>query len=70
MNSAARTNAVQKNAAVLALGILASFVLPMVGDSMTDGSAFLRMFLHVAPLVASLFVSTVIVNAATTSTDQ
>lgn len=39
---------IASNAAILIAGILASFILPMIGDSLTEGrSAFLRMLLHV-----------------------
>ncbi len=59
---------IASNAAVLVAGILCSFILPMIGDSMTEGrSAFLRMMLHVLPLVVSMFASSAMINKSINS---
>ena len=53
------------NAAIWTAGILASFILPMVTDSMTEGrSAFLRMIAHTFPLFCAMLVSTSVISKA------
>lgn len=63
MKPADKKKLIASNAGILVVGILVSFVLPMIGDSMTEGrSAFLRMILHVFPLIVSMSASTAIIN--------
>lgn len=63
MKPADKKKLIASNAGILVVEILVSFVLPMIGDSMTEGrSAFLRMILHVFPLIVSMSASTAIIN--------
>ncbi len=60
MTEDAKKKIVTTNAALWTVGILLSFVLPMIGDSITEGRGnFLRAMLHVGPLFAVLWISTV-----------
>jgi hypothetical protein len=53
------------NALIWTIATLASVILPFVTDSLTDGrSAFLRIFVHAAPLIAGMFISSISVANA------
>ena len=61
MTNSHKKKLIALNASVWGVGILASFILPMISDSITDGSAaFLRMFLHVFPLFVGMYLSTIL----------
>ena len=65
MTSSAQKKLITANAVVWAVATLLSFILPMVTESITDGRAnFLKMAVHVGPLVLGLFVSTAVINRA------
>lgn len=56
---------VATNAAVLAIGALASFALPMITDSIVDGEGkFLRMLAHVFPLICGIGFSCHLMSGA------
>ena len=58
MSDAHKKKLVQTNAAVLTAGMLASFVLPMITDSITDGRGnFLRAMAHIFPLICAMAFS-------------
>ncbi len=65
MNSARTKKLAAQNAAMLAVAGLASFVLPMITDSLTDGrSNFLRMMAHMIPLLVVIPISSQFVAKA------
>ena len=58
MNNNPRKKLVAKNAAVLAVAALASFALPKIAESITDGPAnFLIAMAHVFPILVAIPVS-------------
>ncbi|AMV22482.1 hypothetical protein [Planctomyces sp. SH-PL14] len=53
------------NALIWAVATMASVILPFVTDSLTDGrSAFARIFVQAAPLIAGMFISSISVAKA------
>lgn len=63
MNAAAKNTLIQTNAVIWVVGILASFILPMVATSLADGPAnFLVMMVQVAPLIAAMYLSTAVIS--------
>ena len=58
MNNEARKKLVATNAAVLSLAALASFTLPKIAESMTDGRAsFLVAMAQVIPILVAIPIS-------------
>ncbi|TWU42375.1 hypothetical protein [Novipirellula artificiosorum] len=58
MNKTQKQRVIAINAAVLAAGMLASFVLPLIVESLIDGrGAFLRALTHIFPLVCAMAFS-------------
>jgi len=67
MTSETANNLVKKNATIWIGGILASFILPMVTQSIAIGAGnFLQMIAQVGPLFIALFLSTSAIKSATT----
>lgn len=65
MTQPKKSNLIGTNAAILSAGILASFILPLVAESMTDGRAgFLKAMAHVLPLLIAMYVSCMLMNSA------
>ena len=65
MTRAEKTKLIAKNAAVWVVGILLSFILPMVAESISDGPAgFLKVMAFAFPLFIALLVSTSIISKA------
>jgi hypothetical protein len=58
MNSSSRTKLIATNAAVLAIAALATFALPAIAESLTDGRAkFLIAMAQVAPILCAIPIS-------------
>jgi hypothetical protein len=58
MTKSNKQKLIATNAAVLAAGMLASFVLPLIAESVTDGrGTFLRALVHVFPLICAMVFS-------------
>lgn len=59
---------VKKNAAIWMGGIFASFILPMIAQSMIDGAGnFLQVITQIGPLFIALFLSTSAIKNASDS---
>lgn len=57
MTRTEQRKALGTNAAIWSVAILASFVLPMIGDSLTENRGILRPILHVGPLLTALLTT-------------
>ncbi len=69
MNANARKLLIATNAIVWVCGILASFILPMVAESLTVGPGnLLQMLTQVGPLFVAMFLSTALLSKATAVT--
>lgn len=69
MNKPIRQKLVATNAAVLAAGMLASFALPMIADSLHEGRGhFLRALMHVFPLICAMVFSCALMSRAVRQT--
>ena len=65
MNKSKKNQLIRTNAAIWAGGMLASFILPMIASSLTDGPAgFLNMMTHVFPLIIAMLLSNAAINKA------
>ncbi|MDA8745455.1 hypothetical protein N9N28_12545 [Rubripirellula amarantea] len=65
MNRAKKSTLIASNAALLTAAMLASFVLPLITDSITEGRAnFLRMLAHTFPLFVAIAFSSLLINKA------
>jgi hypothetical protein len=65
MTKSEKEKLIRTNAVIWAVGIIASFVLPMVTESLTDGrGAFLKMMVHVFPLIIAMVASTGVISKA------
>lgn len=65
MTNSEKKKLITTNAAILAAGMLASFVLPLIVESVTDGRAnFLKMLMHMFPLVIAMTASNGIISKA------
>jgi|GEM_PF-1754204 len=63
MTSSEKKKLIGNNAALWAASMLMSFVLPMVGESLTAGrGAFLKVLLQMMPLLGALFLSTILLS--------
>ena len=63
MTTSAKKKLIATNAAIWAGATLLSFVLPMVADSVADGTAgFLKMMVHTGPLLLGLLVSSSLIS--------
>ncbi len=63
MTAAAKKKLITTNAGIWVAGVLASFILPMVAKSLTDGPGnFLQMMAQVFPLIAAMLVSTAVIS--------
>ena len=59
------------NAAELAAGMLASFALPLIAESMTDGrGTFLRALVHIFPLICAIAFSCSLMGKAISETPE
>lgn len=65
MTKAEKKTLITTNALILAVGMIASFVLPLIIDSVTSGRAdFLKMMAHVGPLIIAMQTSTGVISKA------
>ncbi len=65
MTKADKKKLIATNAAVWVAGILASFILPMIAESMSDGSAgFLKVMAFAFPLIVAMLASTSVISKA------
>ncbi len=65
MTNSEKQKLLAKNAAVWVAGILASFILPMIAESVSDGPAhFLKVMVFAFPLLVALVVSTGVISKA------
>ena len=56
---------INSNAALWAIAILASFILPLITDSVTEGRGkFVNAMVQVGPLLIALLVSTALLSKA------
>lgn len=63
MTSSQKKRLVGMNAAVWAVAILTSFVLPFIAESLSSGSAkFLQVLCFAMPLIAGMMISTAVIN--------
>jgi hypothetical protein len=59
MKRSEKKKLITTNAAILAAGMFASFVLPLIIESVTDGRAdFLKMMMQMFPLIVAMMAST------------
>lgn len=72
MNQSDKKKLIGANAAIWAGAMLASFVLPMIAESITEGRGqFLKMMAHIFPLICGLaFSSRVLSQAIEQKSDQ
>ncbi len=65
MTKSEKKKLITTNAAILAVGMVASFALPLVMESVTDGRAdFLKMMAHIGPLIIAMMASTGVISKA------
>lgn len=65
MTKSEKKKVITTNAGIWVAGILASFILPMVAESTTEGrSAFLKMMAHGGSLAVALLASTTVISKA------
>ena len=65
MTKSDKKKLIATNAAIWVVGILASFILPMVAESMSDGPAgFLKVMAFAFPLMVAMLVSTSVISKA------
>lgn len=65
MKKADKNKLIATNAAVWVVGILASFILPMIAESMSDSPAgFLKVMALAFPLIVAMLVSTSVISKA------
>jgi hypothetical protein len=65
MTKSEKKKLIATNAGILVVGMLASFTLPLIMESVTDGRAdFLKMIVHVGPLMVAIMVSTAVISKA------
>lgn len=65
MNNSAKKKLIATNAAIWAGGMVTSFVFPLIVESITDGRAnFLKMMVHLFPLIIAMMASTGIISKA------
>ncbi|MFK7737580.1 MAG: hypothetical protein AB8B50_16210 [Pirellulaceae bacterium] len=70
MKNRMRSKQVSKNAAVLAIAGLVSFVLPKIADSVTDGPAdFLVAMSQVFPILVAIPISCRLIGNSHADTD-
>jgi hypothetical protein len=63
MTETTKKKLITTNAAIWAVGILASFILPLVTQSLSDGPGnFLQVLAQVGPLIVAMFLSTAALN--------
>ena len=63
MTSAQKMKLIGTNAAVWSIAILASFILPLIAESSSTGSAKFRQVLCFAlPLIAGMFISSMMIH--------
>ncbi len=63
MTSAQKTKLIGTNAAVWSIAILASFILPLIAESFSTGSAkFLQVLCFALPLIAGMFVTSKVIH--------
>ena len=68
---ASKTKLVASNAAILTVGMLASFALPLISDSITEGRGhFLRALAHVFPLICAMAFSCALMGKAIPETAE
>lgn len=65
MTKSEKKKLIGNHAATWSVAILASFILPFVGESMTDGrSHFIKVLMQIMPLMAALWFASVQLNKA------
>ena len=63
MTSMQKKKLIGTNAGIWSIAMLASFVLPFIAESLSDGPAkFLQMICFMAPLITGMLISTVVIN--------
>ena len=62
MTSTQKMKLIGTNAAVWAIAILASFILPLIAESFSTGSAkFLQVLCFALPLIAGMYISSMVI---------
>ncbi len=65
MTKAEKKKLIATNAAVWVAGILVSFILPMIAESLSDGPAgFLKVMAFVFPLLVAMLASNSVISKA------
>lgn len=65
MTRAEKKTLIATNAAVWSAAILASFILPLVAESLSDGPAkFLKVICFAFPLITAMMVSSSVISRA------
>ncbi len=63
MTSGQKKKLIGTNAAIWAIAILASFILPFIAESVSTGSAkFLQVLCFALPLIVGMFISSVVIS--------
>ena len=62
MASAQKMKLIGTNAAVWSIAILASFIMPLIAESLSTGSAkFLQVLCFALPLIAGMYISSMVI---------
>lgn len=69
MTASQKKKLIGTNAGVWAVAILAAFILPLIGESLSSGSAkFLQVLCFAAPLIVGMVISTMLINKSVSET--
>jgi len=65
MTKSEKKKLIATNAVILTAGMVVSFALPLVVESVTEGRAdYIKMMMHMFPLIVAMMASTGIISKA------